>query len=200
MLPYRVAVKPMAMPDGALVPERDARAPAPGSPIPSHYRWCFGCGSDHAAGLHLTITAGEQLAVHGAFTVGEHHQGAPGLAHGGVLATALDEVLGSLNWLLGTPAVTGRLETSFRRPVPVGSILEIDATVLGVHGRRVFAQAVGLLPDGSTAVSAQAVFVQVPLEHFLEHGAPEHLAKAIEDRRKGGPAWRAGSDAVEVNP
>lgn len=200
MLPYRVAVSTMALPEGTHLPERDPSAPAPGTPIPSHYRWCFGCGSDHAAGLHLSITAGAGLSVHGEFVVGEHHQGAPGLAHGGVLATALDEVLGSLNWLLGKPAVTGRLDTSFRRPVPVGTTMTIAAAVLGVRGRRVYAHATGLLPDSSTAVSAEAVFVQVPLEHFLAHGAPEHLARAIEDRRNGGPAWRAGAEDVEVNP
>lgn len=175
---------------------------APGTPIPSHYRWCVGCGADHPTGLHLEVTAGEGLCVHGRFAVGEHHQGAPGLAHGGVLATALDEVLGSLNWLLGDPVVTGRLEVSYLRPVPVGSALAIEARVEGVDGRKVRASAIGRLEDGAAAVRASAVFVRVPMGHFLEHGDPALVGQALADRARGGPSWRPDAirGASEVNP
>jgi acyl-coenzyme A thioesterase PaaI-like protein len=138
------------------------------------------------------------------FVVSEHHQGAPGLAHGGVLTTAVDEILGSLNWLLAGPAVTGRLEVDFRRPVPIGSRLYVDAEVVGVKGRKVFTRAVGRLDsaEGPVAVSAAALFIQVPLQHFVDHGAREHVDQAIEDRANGGPAWRPEGEqhTVELNP
>jgi len=57
----------------------------------------------------------------GQFVVTEKHQGAPGLAHGGLLARALDEALGKLMWLLRAPGVTARLETDFLKPVPMGT-------------------------------------------------------------------------------
>jgi acyl-coenzyme A thioesterase PaaI-like protein len=197
-------VLPTSPPPDAVVPRRSPNAPPPGSPIPSHYRWCFGCGSEHPTGLHLAITAGEGLTVTGSFTVSEHLQGAPGLAHGGLLTTALDEMLGSLNWLLEGPAVTGRLECDFRKPVPVGTVLHIDAEVVGVKGRKVFTRAVGRLDsaDGPVAVTAAALFVQVPLQHFVDHGSREQVQQAIDDRREGGPAWRPVGEehTVEVNP
>jgi acyl-coenzyme A thioesterase PaaI-like protein len=145
----------------------------------------------------MRVFAGTDLSVVGEFTVTEHHQGAPGLAHGGLLAAAFDEVLGALNWLLAHPAVTARLETDFRRPVPVGSVLRIDARITGAKGRKVWTSAVGRLtgPDGPVAVTAAALFVQVPLEHFRDHGSAEHVAAAIEDRASGGPSW-----SFEVNP
>lgn len=188
------------------MPSRAAHSPAPGEPIPSHYRWCFGCGDGHPTGLHLRISAGEGLSVVGDFLVTEHHQGAPGLAHGGLLASAVDEILGSLNWLLADPTVTGRLECDFRRPVPVGSRLHINAEVVGVKGRKVFTRATGRLDsaDGPIAITAAAMFIKVPLEHFVEHGKAEHVQMAIEDRASGGPAWRPEGTpdqrAVEVNP
>jgi acyl-coenzyme A thioesterase PaaI-like protein len=195
---------PTSPPPDAVLPRRAAHAPAPGEPIPSHYRWCFSCGSDHPAGLHLRMTAGEGLRVTGVFMVTEHHQGSPGLAHGGLLTTALDEILGSLNWLLDGPAVTGRLECDFRRPVPVGSSLHIEAEVVGVKGRKVFTRAVGRLnaPDGPVALSATALFIQVPLQHFVDHGTPEYVQSAKDDRAAGGPAWRpdTAQHIVEVNP
>ena len=57
--------------------------------------------------------------------VGDYHQGAPGLAHGGVIATAMDEAMGVLNRLLAVPVVTVHLEIDYRRPVPVGTTLHI---------------------------------------------------------------------------
>ena len=116
--------------------------------------------------------AGSDLSVVGTFTVTQHHQGAPGLAHGGLLSAALDEVLGSLNWLLGDPAVTGRLECEFRVPVPVGSVLHIRAEILGKERRKIFAVATARLDsdDGPIAVVANAIFIQVSVEHFLKNG------------------------------
>lgn len=146
----------------------------------SHYEHCVGCGPAHRTGLRLVTRAGEGVSVTGGFTVTPEHQGAPGLAHGGVLATALDEVLGGLSWLVRRPMVTGRLETDFVRPVPVGSTLALRAQCLGFDGRRMHATALGRLgdPDGSVAIRAAAVFVVVPPEHFTAHsgqGAAEQV-------------------------
>lgn len=190
-------------PAHAVPPERHPDAPPPGTPLGSHYRQCFGCGPDHPTGLHLTLTAGEGCSIQAALTVTEHHQGAPGLAHGGLLAAAFDEALGTVTWLLRVPVVTVHLETDYRMPVPVGSVVHIDAECFAVAGRKIYSRAVGRIRggDGSAdaagdvAVEARAVFVSVPLEHFREHGR----AADIE-------AFVASSDradvlhAFEVNP
>jgi len=195
--PARGGLLSTTPPADAVLPERNPRGPAPGEVIPSHYGLCYVCGDDHPAGLKLQVTAGEGLSLTGQFTVTEQHQGAPGLAHGGLLTAAFDDALGSLNWLLTAPAVTGRLETDFRRPVPVGSTLFIEAHVVGVKGRKIFTRATGRLdaPDGPLAVSAAALFVQVPLEHFTRHGRPEDIARAMEDS-----GVRKSVERLEVNP
>lgn len=146
------------------------------------------------------VTAGPGLTVTGRMVATDVHQGAPGLAHGGLLTAVLDEALGSLNWLIGMPAVTGRLEVDFLKPVPVGSELLLTAEITGVRGRRVYTRAQGSFTDGAIALSAAAVFVQVPLEHFLTHGNPEQVREALSDRAAGGPAWRGAGDDVELNP
>lgn len=159
-------------PDGAEVPAPHPQAPPSGTDLPPHYAHCYGCGNEHPAGLHLRVRVGDGLRVHGHFTVTGQHQGAPGLAHGGLLATAFDETLGYLNWLVGKPSVTGRLEVDYLRPVPVGSTLQIDAAVTGVSGRKIYTEAIGRL-DGHQAVRARGLFVQVDLSHFAIHGAPD---------------------------
>lgn len=167
--------RPIEPPAHAVPPVRHVDAPPPGTPLGSHYRQCFGCGPDHPTGLHLSLTAGEGCTIHAELLVTQHHQGAPGLAHGGLLAAAFDEALGAVTWLLRVPVVTVHLETDYRRPVPVGSTLSVAAECYAVAGRKIYSRAAGHLvsPDGTVgplAVGARSVFVSVPLEHFREHG------------------------------
>jgi acyl-coenzyme A thioesterase PaaI-like protein len=156
----------------------------------------------------MVVTAGEGLTVSGVFTVTEHHQGAPGLAHGGLLSAAIDEVLGSLNWLIGVPAVTGRLACDFRRPVPVGSVLVVVAQIDAVQGRKVYTSATAYLGSEdhmNIAITATALFVQVQIEHFLKHGNQTEVEAAVADRKSrwGDMATEqttAPAPAFEVNP
>jgi acyl-coenzyme A thioesterase PaaI-like protein len=172
-------------PDDAVMPNRHLKAPAVGSQIPSHFGHCFGCGELHQSGLHLVAIAGSGLDLTGKFTVTQNHQGAPGLAHGGLLSLAFDEALGKLMWLIRTPAVTGRLETDFLMPVPMGRTLYIDARITGQAGRKIYTQAEGRLdsPTGEIAVKASALFISVPMEHFIKNLTDQykdHLVKHPE--------------------
>jgi len=169
-------------PAGAIMPNRHPKSPATGDVIPSHFKHCFGCGDLHPTGLHLVARVGQGLDLTAQFTVTENHQGAPGLAHGGLLSLAFDEALGKLMWLLRAPAVTARLETDFLRPVPMGSVLYISAAIVGQVGRKVYSEAIGRLdgPDGEIAVRAASLFVIVPMKHFLENAPAEYIAALRE--------------------
>ncbi|MER0244889.1 PaaI family thioesterase [Streptomyces sp. HSW2009] len=178
-------------------PVRHPAAPAPGELLGAHYDQCFGCGETEPHGLHLATRAGDGVSVTARFTVRAAHQGAPGLAHGGVLTTALDEALGALGWLLRVIAVTGRLETDFLRPVPVDTELYIDARVVAVHGRKIYSTATGRIggPDGPVAVRADALFIEVKVDHFIANGRPEEINAALSD-----PDQIKVARAFEVNP
>ncbi|MFM1968369.1 MAG: hypothetical protein RL590_1226 [Actinomycetota bacterium] len=170
-------------PAGAQVPERHPQAPAPGSLLGSHNQDCYGCGASHPAGLHLIAYSGEGMTINAKFTVTELHQGAPGLAHGGLLSCAFDEALGKLMWLVRQPAVTGKLETLFVAPVPVGTTLFINAEIVGQEGRKIYCRAEGRLGsnDGAVAVEAAAIFIVVPMEHFINN-APEGFREVLTGR------------------
>jgi acyl-coenzyme A thioesterase PaaI-like protein len=179
------------------MPDKHPNAPEPGTKLGSHYSRCFGCGDDALGGLRVSSTVGEGLSVTTEFTVTDNHQGAPGLAHGGLLALAFDEALGAVNWLIGAIAVTGRLETDYLLPVPVGTTLHITAQCDGVSGRKIYTSAVGRLdgPDGDVAVRATAIFIQVGVDHFLENGRLEDVQEAMHD-----PEQIRAARAFEVNP
>ncbi|UGQ13852.1 PaaI family thioesterase [Yinghuangia sp. ASG 101] len=173
----------LSPPADAAVPEPRPGAPAVGAETGKHYDGCFACGEVQDNGLRVRSRVGQGVSVHTEYVVGEGHQGAPGLAHGGLLTCALDEALGALSFLLHRPVVTARLETDFRRPVPVGSTLHIHAWCTGVDGRKVFARASGRVDaaDGPVAVEAAALFVRVDLDHFTTHGRAEDVERAGSD-------------------
>ncbi|RVX43186.1 thioesterase superfamily protein [Nonomuraea polychroma] len=170
-------------PPGAGVPGAHPDAPPPGADLGSHYSRCFGCGDDHPTGLHLTARTPDGATVEAEFTVGEAHQGAPMLAHGGVLAAAMDEVIGMSVYLFHKPYVTGRLETDYLLPVPVGTTLHLRAWCNGIVGRKAYLEAEGRIgaPGGPVAVRAAALFIEVNMEHFAKHGDLAAIAAEHQD-------------------
>jgi acyl-coenzyme A thioesterase PaaI-like protein len=189
---------PLALPEDLRPATPAPDAPAPGTTLGPHYARCYGCGVAQPAGLHMTFTVGDDVQVISEFVVTEDHEGAAGLAHGGLLTAALDETQGTLLWVLRMPAVTARLETDFLAPVPVGSIVRIEARCLGLAGRKIYTSAEGRLvaqhgdTDGVLAIRSSALFVTVPVEHFTAYGRAD-LVEASLNR---------GSDTsgVGVNP
>ena len=102
-------------------------------------RHCFGCGVDNAYGLAMTFYEEEPGHVTCDFTVPKHFEGYPGVVHGGVVATMLDEIAGRVV-LIDDHArmmMTAKLVTRYRKPVPVGKPLKIEGwlrTLLRLSG------------------------------------------------------------------
>jgi acyl-coenzyme A thioesterase PaaI-like protein len=114
-----------------------------------------------------------------------------------LLSLAFDEVMGSLHWMVRIPAVTGRLETDFIRPVPLGRTVYLSASCVGVKGRKLYHRAEGRLdgPDGELVARATALFVEVRLEHFAKHGRAEEVQAVLDN-----PDDHKMLRAFEVNP
>ena len=121
--------------------------------------------------------------------VGDYHQGAPGLAHGGIIATAMDEAMGALNRLLLVPVVTVHLEVDYVRPVPVGSTAvstEERPTVVNVGGparlsRADFARSVA----AAVGAPASAVVESRASEAVRAVASPADIAMDISLLRGG---------------
>ena len=72
------------------------------------------------------------------FSVGEDLCGHPGIVHGGLLATILDEGLGRTCFkaLPHKTGVTASLKINYRKPTPAGSFLVLRAETTKVDGRK----------------------------------------------------------------
>lgn len=96
------------------------------------------------------------------FTIREAHGGPPGYAHGGVLATLIDEAMGTANWFAGNRGVSVHLSFDYNRPVPIGATIYITGKVERREGRKVFTSGMVVLDDGTAAVNGSGIFVDAP--------------------------------------
>ena len=74
----------------------------------------------------------------GSATFGAAYEGPPGCVHGGYVAAAFDEVLGSTQSLSGSPGMTGRLTVHYRSPTPLETELRFVGWLERVEGRKIF--------------------------------------------------------------
>jgi uncharacterized protein (TIGR00369 family) len=102
---------------------------------------CFGCGSANPAGLHLAFVETDE-GVEAEYAVPSHLEGAPGIVHGGIQGTLLDEVFCVTAFVKqGTFVVTGELTVRYLRPTPTdtplvvrGRIVEARERSFGIEG------------------------------------------------------------------
>jgi acyl-coenzyme A thioesterase PaaI-like protein len=153
--------------------------------LPRHNPDCFACGVDAPAsfGLEFELLEGGRVAAE--ITFEAVHSGAPGYAHGGAIATALDDVIGTLLLaVLEQAGVTARLEVDYRRPILIGETLRLEAWLDRVEGRKAYP--VSALLDGEeVAAEAHGLFVMVTSDHFLGQVTPAEDWLAL--RAQGDP-------------
>jgi len=120
---------------------------------------CFACGTLNTGGLHLDLHVdGERCWTD--LEIPERFQGWDEIAHGGIVATILDEVMAwSLvdadNW-----GLTARLSIAFKRPVPLGRPIHAEGWITESR-RRVITTAGRMVAGGSGDVlaTAEALYV-----------------------------------------
>ena len=123
------------------------------------YSRCFGCGIDNALGLQLDgFTIGES-GVNAPFTPKAEFAGFEGILHGGVVATALDEVSAwSAILTEGVFVYTATLDIRFRKRAHLDSDFLLSAAVAERRGRRLTIDAV-LADNDRTVAESTGLFI-----------------------------------------
>lgn len=140
----------------------------------SHH--CFVCGLKNPVGLKLAFYDNGLDEVRCDYSIPAEYNGYPGVAHGGIVAAILDEVIGRVS-MIGDRnhfMMTVKMEVKYRQPVPVEIPLVIIGRLVKVRGR--LAQAMGevRLPDGAVAAEAELTLADLP-EQFRVNGDLEAL-------------------------
>jgi acyl-coenzyme A thioesterase PaaI-like protein len=130
----------------------------------SHFTDCIVTGPANPMGVAAHILRDGDDAVLRC-TLGDAFEGAPGRAHGGMVAALFDETMGFVLSITCTPAFTGRLTVTYRAPVPIGLPLEFRARLTGRDGRKLLMA--GEARQGDVLLGeAEALFVAVDPERF----------------------------------
>ncbi len=97
--------------------------------LPS-YRDCFACGKENRRGLRLKFFA-DQHVVRGTFKAPDFLCGYPGIVHGGILASAADEVMWwAASWKRASSCVTVELNVKYLKPASTDLEYELTAKVI----------------------------------------------------------------------
>ncbi len=97
---------------------------------------CFGCSPSNATGMQLRFRR-EGMCVRAGYRIPDRFHGAPGVAHGGIVATILDEIsCAAAVFVADRFVVTGELVVRYYRPVPVEAPLDLEAAIVAqTHAR-----------------------------------------------------------------
>lgn len=122
---------------------------------------CFACGELNPQGLKLKFQQeGDVLYTY--FTPSSLYQGYPGVMHGGLTCTLLDDVMSNcITVKLNLRAMTARLEVRFRHGIPIDRPVRVEAWISGEKSRAVDTQGRVILDNGQVAAEATARFMIV---------------------------------------
>ena len=91
---------------------------------------CFGCSPANPSGLQVRFRRrGDRVIAR--YQIADRFHGAPGIAHGGIAATILDEAsCAAVVFLADRHVVTGELTVRYEHPCPVETPLDVVASIV----------------------------------------------------------------------
>jgi len=125
---------------------------------------CFVCGVENPVGLHLAFYDQADGDVISEVTVPDCYQGYPGVVHGGIVASMLDEVAGRAAMEGDTTRfmMTAKMEIRYRKPIPIGQPLRLVGRLEKRRGRLTMVHGEVRLADGSVGAEAEALLSDIP--------------------------------------
>lgn len=112
----------------------------------------------------ITLEIDDDLVI-GRVTFGSAYEGPPGCVHGGYVAAAFDEILGSAQTFSGSPGMTGTLSVRYEKPTPLHTELRIEGRFVRMERRKVFTVGQMYAGDDLTA-TAEGLFITIGFERF----------------------------------
>ena len=109
----------------------------------------------------------EDGRVVGTVTFDSAYEGPPGCVHGGYVAAAFDELLGTTQSLSGAPGMTGRLTVHYRSPTPLHTELRLIGELERVSGRKISTK--GYIYAGDVlCAESEGLFITMNMGKFAE--------------------------------
>ena len=132
---------------------------------------CLVCGVDNPFGLKTKFYELENKEVVAFFTPHTYLQSYPGVLHGGISATILDETIGRaimMHYGQESFGVTVELNVKYKKPVPLGLELKVVGRITNDKGRIFEGTGELILPSGEVAISAHGKYMKRSIHDIVQ--------------------------------
>jgi uncharacterized protein (TIGR00369 family) len=137
---------------------------------------CFGCGPQNETGLRLKFVLDEERERFVCrFRLQSRFVGPPAHAHGGIIATILDEAMGKVNKLHNIVCLTSTMEITYLKPVPLSKPLITEGWEERVRGREHYRAAEIRTREGEVLARSTGKFIEIdPHRMFAKYLKKKH--------------------------
>lgn len=113
---------------------------------------CFACGVANPIGLKISFDMKDGRCT-GQFTANENHVGFENTVHGGIIYSALDDVMANVLYLQDIKAHTARCEIRYRKPLEVGQAINLAGWIDNERRRLVVLKGEARTTDGDVLIA-----------------------------------------------
>ncbi len=129
---------------------------------------CFACGRENPLGLHMEwYNNYDENQVEASFELNDDYCSYPGVVHGGIVATILDETSGRAILLsndFNRLMVTLKMEVVYKKVTPTHTPLKAIGRVIKNGTGRAQVEGEIRLPDGSVSATCTSLLYKMPQE------------------------------------
>lgn len=133
---------------------------------------CLVCGVENPFGLKTKFYELENKEIVAYFTPHTYLQSYPGILHGGISATILDETIGRAimaHYGQKSFGVTIELTLKYKKPVPLDVELKVVGRMTNDKGRIFEGTGELILPSGEVAVTASGRYMKRDVTQIVEN-------------------------------
>ena len=133
---------------------------------------CLVCGVQNPFGLKTKFYELENKEIVAYFTPHTYLQSYPGILHGGISATILDETIGRAimaHYGQESFGVTIELNLKYKKPVPLDVELKVIGRITNDKGRIFEGTGELILPNGEVAVTASGRYMKRNVTQIVEN-------------------------------
>ena len=131
----------------------------------------FVSGVENPKGMKM-VPVIKDRKIYAKYIFEKSFEGGPGLVHGGILSTVLDDMMGYATFTQNLFCVTANLNVNFRAPSPVDKEFELYAWVKEVDGNKVYAESV-IQSENAIHVEADGLFINIGQDGARQYFSPE---------------------------
>ena len=122
---------------------------------------CFVCGPGNPIGLRIEFRMDDDLC-RASFCPGKDYIGYENMVHGGIIYSALDDVMANWLFLQGATAYTAKCEIRYRQPVAVGTRVDLAGWLIKRKGSLALLEGTATrASDNEVVADAKASFMIV---------------------------------------